>query len=250
MGECAVQSIVGEIREINRYPVKSFGGESLDVCDIESYGLKGDRFCSFYDETKEGWWRYITARSIPNMMKYQAKFKDESVQVVGPDGTIYGWDEELLKEIQKMTDTRITMSKPKNPHPEHPHLLSVDGASILILTDATLRKLEALWGKPVDQRRFRGNFVVAVNDDSIFEGDWIGQQLSIGEVQLQVDSYCERCVMITMDPDNQAKDPSLHKKVHQAFENRFGVYASVIKPGKIRLGDQVTLVGSEDSICG
>lgn len=94
----------------------------------------------------------------------------------------------------------------------------------------------------MDPRRFRGNFVIALNDDSLFEGDWIGRRLNIGDAQLQVDSFCERCVVITMDPDSLQKDPVLLKKLHKEFDLHFGVYASVIKTGQIRIGDKVELV--------
>jgi uncharacterized protein YcbX len=238
-----VQVSVGVISEINRYPIKSFGGEKLEACDIEAYGMLGDRFGAFYDESKEDWWRYITARNIPNMLKYQARFNDGDIHVTAPDGRTFGWDEKLLENIQSQTKTPITLSRLKAHHPEkkHPQLLSVDGASILLITDTSLRKLEEVWGKDLDQRRFRGNFVVTLNDDSLFEGDWIGRKLSIGDVELQVDGYCERCVMITMDPVTLDKDPALLRKVNEEFNLNFGVYASVAKTGQIRLGDEVIL---------
>ncbi|WP_379129658.1 MOSC domain-containing protein [Paenibacillus sp. sgz500958] len=237
-----MQLNVGVIREINRYPVKSFAGEKLESCVIEPYGMLGDRFCTFYDESKEGWWRYITVRNIPNMFTYQAQFVEGEVRVTAADGRTFGWDTELLEEIQSQTTTRITMSAPKDPHPEHPQLLSVEGASILLITDASLNKLEAQWGKELDQRRFRGNFVITLNDDSLHEGDWIGRKLNIGDVQLQVDSYCERCVVITMDPDTREKDPSLLKIVNKDYGLHFGVYCSVVKTGEIQIGDQVEVV--------
>ncbi|AIQ75250.1 MULTISPECIES: MOSC domain-containing protein [Paenibacillus] len=237
-------SVVGEIQGINRYPVKSFAGENLESCMIEPYGMLGDRFCSFYDESKEGWRKYITARNIPNMLTYQAQFIDGQIHVTASDGRTFGWDDNLLEEIQSQTKTPITMSGLKAVHPqlEHPQLLSVDGASILLITDASLKKLEATWGHSLDPRRFRGNFVIALNDDSLFEGDWIGRRLNIGDAQLQVDSFCERCVVITMDPDSLQKDPVLLKKLHKEFDLHFGVYASVIKTGQIRIGDKVELV--------
>ncbi len=237
-----MQLTVGEIRDINRYPVKSFAGEQLETCVIEPYGMLGDRFCTFYDETKKDWWRYITARNIPNMLTYQAQFIDGEIRVTAADGRTFGWDADLLEEIQSQTPTQITMSAIKDPHPEHPQLLSVEGASILLISDASLAKLEALWGKTLDQRRFRGNFVVALYDASVVEGDWIGRQLHIGDVQLQVDSYCERCVVITMDPDSLEKDPSLLKIVNKEFGLHFGVYASVVKTGQITIGDKVELL--------
>ncbi|WP_238996712.1 MOSC domain-containing protein [Paenibacillus pinistramenti] len=237
---------VGTIREISRYPVKSLGGETLDMCEIESYGLQGDRICSFRDETKQGWGQFVTARNTPAMLNYKASFQeDRGIRVTAPDGRIMGWDEELLQEIQGMVKKPISMSRLMEPHPEaeHSSLLSVDGASVLLVTDASLRKLEQLWGKPVDQRRFRGNFVIDLNDDSLFEGDWIGRQLDIGGARLQVDSFCERCVFITIDPDSQEKDPSLLRKVYEDFGLHFGVYASVVRTGTVRTGDEVTLVG-------
>lgn len=60
--------LIGEISEINRYPVKSFAGEGLETCKMDTYGLYGDRFCAFYDETMEGWQSFFTARDIPNML--------------------------------------------------------------------------------------------------------------------------------------------------------------------------------------
>lgn len=242
---CGTVSItVGEIQAINRYPVKSFAGEELEACQIESYGVQGDRYCSFYDDTKENWWRYITARKIPDMLTYQAQYIEGDIRVTAADGRSFGWDKELLNEIQSLTSTRISMSAFKSPHPEpqHPQLLSVDGASILLVTDKSLKKLEALWGQSVDQRRFRGNFVVAVSEDSLGEEDWIGRRLSIGGAELQVDSYCDRCVMITMNPDTLEKDSSLLKQVNKEFNLNFGVYASVIRTGEIRLGDKVVLL--------
>ncbi|QUL52743.1 MOSC domain-containing protein [Paenibacillus tritici] len=235
---------VGAIRAINRYPVKSLAGEELEACRIESYGVQGDRYCSFYDMTKQDWSQYITARKIPKLMSYKAEYTGEDIRVTAADGRVFGWDTELLEEIQSLTSTEITMSAFKAPHPEakHPELLSVDGASILLVTDKSLKKLEALWGKPVDQRRFRGNFVVEVREDSLGEEEWLGRRLSIGSAELQVDSYCERCVMITTNPDTLERDSSLLKQVHKELNLKFGLYASVIRTGEVRLGDPVVVL--------
>lgn len=239
-----MHSIVGEIRNIHRYPVKSFAGEPLETCKIEPYGLLGDRYCCFYDETKKGWKRYITARNIPKMLSYQAHYINEEIHVTAADGRKFDWDATLLEAIQSHTKTPISMSQIKDPHPqpELSQLFSVDEASILLITDASLKRLEAEWGHAVDHRRFRGNLVIALHDDSLFEGDWIGHRLKIGDVELQVDSTCERCVVITMDPDSLEKAPSLLKKLNQSFNLQFGVYASVVKTGEVRVGDTVELV--------
>ncbi|MFC5471119.1 MOSC domain-containing protein [Cohnella suwonensis] len=238
-----MQQSVGEVGEINRYPIKSFGGEKLESCELAAYGMLGDRFATFYDESQEGWQKYITARNIPNMMTYQARYVDGDIRVTASDGREFGWEESLLVEIQGQTKTPIAMSRMMDPNPENPHLLSVDEAGILIVTDATMRKLENMWGKELDQRRFRGNFVVNVNDQVMFEGDWIGKEIEIGGARLKADDFCERCVMIAMDPDTTEKDPSLLKIVNKEFNLRFGVYASVVRPGRVQVGDTVKVIG-------
>ncbi len=233
---------VGTVSEMNRYPVKSFAGERLDSCIIERYGILGDRFAAFYDEARSGWDRFVTARDIPRMLKYESRMEDGEIKVTAPDGRTFGWDETLLAEIQQYTETPISLSRVKEPHPEDSRLLSVDCESILIVTDATMRKLAKAWGGRLDNRRFRGNIVVTIEDDSMFEGDWVGRVLAIGDVQLKVERACVRCVMITIDPETGEKDMSLLKQVTRDYNTEFGVYCSVVRTGQIRLGDQVRLI--------
>jgi uncharacterized protein YcbX len=234
-----VTRAVGEISEIRRYPVKSFAGERLDTCKIDSYGIYGDRFCAFYDETKEGWDSFFTARKNASMLSYQARLIGETVMVKGPDGRSFGWNEELLNEIQPLSKQKLSMKSYSAPNPENPELMSVDLGSILIITDKSLRKLEDLWGKALDRRRFRANFLITLSDSSFDEGDWMGKQLEVGDAALQVDQYCERCSMITLDPDSLERDASLLKRVNEELNLKFGVYASVKQTGNVRIGDKV-----------
>ncbi|MDB5055432.1 MAG: hypothetical protein JWM44_3482 [Bacilli bacterium] len=237
---------IGEISEINRYPVKSFAGERLETSKIETYGLYGDRCHAFIDETEEGWERYFTARHTPNMLGYKAKLIGEgsedkfpTLSVTSPDGRVFNWNEDLLAETQAYSKKKLSMIDYK---PSTLDLLAVDTGSILIITDTTLQKLEAIWGKRLDKRRFRANLLVSVDGNSFNESDWIGKRLSVGSVELQVDIYCERCSMITIDPDTLEYDTSLLKKVKEEMNLNFGVYASVKKTGQINVGEKVYLV--------
>ncbi|KRE32516.1 MOSC domain-containing protein [Paenibacillus sp. Soil522] len=234
--------LVGEINQIIRFPVKSFAGENLETCTIDKYGLYGDRFCAFYDETKEGWDSFFTARDIPNMLGYKAMLVDDGIRVLSPDGRTLGWNEDLLEEIQKYSKRKISMASYKAPNPENPDLMAVDLASVLIITDESLRKLEAIWGNRLDARRFRANLVVSLAENKINEVDWIGKRLSIGNTEFQIDTSCERCSIITIDPNTLERDASLLKKVNEEMSLIFGVYASVKKTGQIHVGDNVYLV--------
>jgi uncharacterized protein len=237
---------LGEIREINRYPVKSFAGERLEECRLEKHGLFGDRCYAFVDETLEGWKSFITARKVPQMLTYRASVTSASesddlpeVGIEGPDGRRFAWDEKLRSEIQQHFDKTISMRS--YPTSEH-DLLAVDAAGVLLITDASLRELEANWGKNVDPRRFRANLVVVLDDEAMPEGEWIGRRLAVGSSELRVDEFCERCVMITYEPDSLDRDPSLLRTVHVRMNTKFGVYAAVTKPGRVRLGDPVVLL--------
>lgn len=236
-------ALVGEISEINRFPVKSFAGESLETCKIETYGLYGDRFCAFYDESMEtGWESFFTARDIPNMLAYKAKLVDQGVSVTSLDGRTFSWNEELLDEIQRYSKRKMSMKSYKAQNPENPDLMSVDLASVLIISDATLRKIEAIWGKRLDTRRVRANLIVSLDENTFNESDWIGKRLLIGSSELQVDMYCERCSMITIDPDTLERDSSLLKKVKEEMNLNLGLYASVKKTGQIDIGDKVYVI--------
>ncbi len=64
--------------------------------------------------------------------------------------------------------------------------------------------------------------------------------MTIGsEVVLEVKRHCERCMIITVDPENAERDSSLVKTVAKERNNHLGVYASVITTGEINVGDEV-----------
>ncbi len=239
-------AIVGTVREMYRYPVKSFAGERLETeCRIESYGIFGDRLHAFIDETKEGWNSFITARGIPAMLSYRAILEEKGAEngepcviVTAPDGKQYRWDEELLREFQQFTRVKISM---KSYRPKSGGGTGIDDSHILIVTDRSLLRLEALWGKELDPRRFRANLIVSLNDEEAEESEWIGKNVTIGSAELRIDKGCERCAMIGLHPDTQERDPSLLKVVNKELKLIFGVYASVVKPGAIAVGDKVLL---------
>lgn len=235
---------IGELVQINRYPIKSFAGESLERVEIANYGLYGDRCHAFIDETKEDWDAYITARQIPQMLSYKAKLAGEGsddrfpdVMVTTPAGHTRGWDKGLLNDIQAYSriDLSMTQCQPKTTEQ-----LAVDLGSILIITDASLRELEKLWGKKLDPRRFRANLIIAIREGADFqEGDLMGKQLQLGNVILNIDSSCQRCSMITIDPDSLDRDASLLRVVNERLGLNYGVYASVFKTGEISVGEKV-----------
>ncbi|WP_299093263.1 MOSC N-terminal beta barrel domain-containing protein [uncultured Metabacillus sp.] len=240
--------LIGHIKEIVRHPVKSFSGESVKKTNIMEYGLYGDRSHAFLDDTRKG--KFLTITQFPEMVTYKARFAGEEsmeqypkVEVITPEGKAMNWeDEELLEEIARKSKRTIS---PITYTPARVPLGAIEEEHIQLVTDASLMKLKDIWGKTdVDYRRFRPNLLISLQEKIPFiEEEWFGRHLKIGsEVEIQLKRHCERCMIITVDPENADRDASLLKTIVKERKNHFGVYASVIKTGQIHLGDEVVLL--------
>jgi uncharacterized protein len=116
-----------------------------------------------------------------------------------------------------------------------------DAFPLLLLTDATLRRLAALApASRVDVRRFRPNFLIETRGPAGFvEAGWEGARLRIGEAVLEVGPACPRCVMITHGFADLPRDPGLMRTVVREANQCIGVYAAVREPGRVCEGDSV-----------
>ncbi|PLR86524.1 MOSC domain-containing protein [Bacillus canaveralius] len=238
--------VIGEIKEIIRHPVKSFRGEKVEKTTIQSYGLYGDRSHAFLDETRPG--KFLTATQLPAMLMFHAEFTGPesltefpAIKIQSPFGHTYKWgDTALHKELEMLSKKTIA---PIQYRPEHVPLGAIEEEHLLLTTDASLAKLEELWGDKVDNRRFRPNILISLVEKIPFtEDSWFGKRMLIGEAELEIKRHCERCTIIAMDPDHGTLDLTLLKTVVQKRNNYFGVYASVLKTGEINVGDKISLL--------
>jgi len=238
--------LLGAVREIVRHPVKSFAGERLQEVQVAAYGLFGDRSHCFLDETRPG--RYLTATQLPQMVTYQASFVGEqrddrypAVRITAADGQVYDWeDPALLAELERLSGRRLR--RIVHP-PQHVPRGAIEEEHLLLVSDASLRELERIWGRSLDHRRFRANLVLSLQEPQPFaETAWLGKRLRLGEVELVVVRPCERCMIVTLDPQRAERDPSLLKLIHQEYDNCFGVYARVVRTGRIRAGEAIYLL--------
>jgi uncharacterized protein len=103
--------------------------------------------------------------------------------------------------------------------------------------------------RPVDARRFRMLLEVA-GARPHEEDEWLRQEVRIGEALVRVTKLDARCVITTQDPDTGLRDiPTLHViKAYRGLRDGrhldFGVYADVVEPGTVRVGDELRLVSS------
>ena len=73
------------------------------------------------------------------------------------------------------------------------------------------------------------------------EDGWNGRTLALGDVRLRVEGPCPRCVMTTLAQGSLPRDPEVLRTVVREHGGDVGVYASVLRGGRARRGDVVTL---------
>lgn len=211
--------IIGELKEIVRHPIKSFRGENVQQTYIASYGLYGDRSHAFLDETRPG--KYLTATQLPEMIGYTASFIGEEsldiyppIKIISPEGKIYKWgDQELLKELEQKSNRQIEGIQYS---PQQVPLGAIEEEHVLIVTDTSLKKMSNLWGQDVNHRRFRPNLIFSLYENIPFAEDtWFGKCIRIGEVELEIVRHCERCMIITIDPNTLTLETTLLKTIVQ-----------------------------------
>jgi len=200
------------IQELWRYPVKSMAGERLDVAEIRKDGIVGDRVVQVVDAAG----RVVTSRTKPVLLGYRA--------TLGADG-------EPLINGRPWREVVVPVGK----------LVRYEGADrfdvlpLLVATDGAI----AAFGH--DGRRLRPNIVIG-GVEGLAERSWEGRQLRAGEVVIGIQDLRGRCIMTTFDPDTQEQNVDVLLKIRREFAGLLALNCSVIQPGKLAVGDPVTLI--------
>jgi uncharacterized protein YcbX len=95
-----------------------------------------------------------------------------------------------------------------------------------------------------DVRRFRPNLLVDIPDtDHPFpEQAWMGKTLSMGSAKLKIEMTCPRCSMTTHGFDDLPQDAHIMRKLVANSDGNLGIYASVVRAGKVSAGDSISVV--------
>ncbi len=218
----------GEVAEIWRYPVKSMGGERLGSCLITESGLEGDRRWVLVDGTQNRGGKPLTAREAQQLLTYRTRLADGSVQVVTPGGKTRLLDDRLVAELAVETSRPLTLREGAG--------LNYDDSPVLVVNLNTVAAFELSAGVEVDCRRFRANLYLEGLEPEE-ELLWVGRRIRAGDAELEVVSRCERCVVITRDPDTTQSSPELLRVLADTSDTCMGVYCRVVRRGMVATGD-------------
>ena len=200
------------IQELWRYPVKSMAGERLEVAEIREDGIVGDRVVQVVDASG----RTVTSRTKPALLGYRA--------TLGVDGEPFV-DSRPWREVEVPVGKLV----------RHDGVDRFDVLPLLVATDGAI----AAFG--YDGRRLRPNIVIG-GVEGLAERSWEGRQLHVGPVVIGIQDLRGRCIMTTFDPDTQKQDVEVLLKIRHEFAGTLALNCYVIKPGKLAVGDPVTLI--------
>jgi len=213
--------------------------ESLHSIDVDWNGFAGDRRWAFVrgDQVRSGF-PWLTIRENPQMWHYKPRFLDPSqpngsiTTVTTPDG-----------EEFDVVDPALAAKLGHNSRVIKQDRGVFDAFPLSLLTTNSVAALEALTGESLDPRRFRPNlYIEPIDGGDTPENSWIGEEIQIGSMRMRVDKRDKRCVTINVDPETTEKNPAVLRAVAQECDARFGVYGAPVTPGKVSVGDSVSIV--------
>jgi uncharacterized protein YcbX len=218
------------VTEIWRYPVKSMAGEQVDSCQVVEHGLEGDRRWAFIDGSPNRAGKKLTIRQHEGLMGYRARLSNGGVEILSPKGETQALDDRFVRRLESESSRSLTLADMAGAN--------FDDSHVLIVNLATVRAFGEESGTHIDPRRFRANLYI---DDLAPEEEvsWIGRSIQAGAAELEVTARCERCVVITRDPDTAQTSPELLRLLTEQHETCMGVYCRVVRPGRVAVSDFV-----------
>ncbi len=241
--------VIGRIVELWRYPVKSMAAQSLTEAEVSWRGIAGDRRWAFVRPGMErSGFPWLTARELPDLFKYVPSFSapkrpDSSpVMVKTPSGReLEVVDPELAAELGE----GVRVIKQDRG--------VFDSAPLSLISTQTVAALGQLAGAELETLRFRPNLVIEANTEANIEANteassdypedaWVSASLQIGGMVMRIDERDSRCVMVNTHPTTTEKNPAVLRAIAGHRQARLGVYGSVVREGKVTVGDAVMLL--------
>jgi uncharacterized protein YcbX len=222
----------GRVVGLWRYPVKSLGGEEAATFELDGRGLVADRLWGLVDPVGKiasgKWTRRF--RRVPGLLLHRARLGEDGLPLLDlADGRTARLEDAVAEEL----------AGPGWRFAREGSVSHFDAGAVHLLTTATLAGIGAAAGEDVEVERLRPNVLVDAGDER--EESWIGRRIVVGAVELEVVGPAPRCVMVNEAQPGLPRRRTLLRTIGRWNAVNAGVYASVVRPGCISLGDAVRI---------
>ena len=242
----SMSETIATVIEIFIYPIKSMAGLSVQEAYVGLDGILGDRQYSFVrsDQASHNSFPWMTGRQSARMLLYKPRFTEPPapdrpeprVEVHTPEGAVHDpGDPALCEELTTKMGHSVFLLKSGRGLFDCQHL------SVCSL--ASVRELSVEAGCTIDRRQFRANVYIEPIAGRAFEEEtWPRSLLQIGdETLIGATKRDTRCMMVNLDPESGSQNPRVLKTIAQGHQGKTGIYANVVRPGPIRVGDPIRL---------
>ncbi|MFJ7213681.1 MOSC domain-containing protein [Amycolatopsis sp. NPDC098790] len=167
------------------------------------------------------------------------------------DRTVEGWWapgpwDELLSDIAARDLRLVRCAEPGGGHDAYP---------VTVQSTASLAALGSETdGSPVDPRRFRLNLTLDLGRIPFREDTWEGRDVVVGASRLRLGNGVPRCLAVEHHPDGGDRSLKVQRRIRDVRGATpsvwgpavlFGVYAEVVTPGSVAVGNVVTLLPTQ-----
>ncbi|MGN6300424.1 MAG: MOSC N-terminal beta barrel domain-containing protein [Angustibacter sp.] len=202
--------VVGRVDGLRAFPVKSMTAPRLEHARVEASGLQHDRVWAVVDD--EG--TVVTAKQVGGLREVAAVVPEGEH---APELVLAGEDEPLTGSAADAAIARL-VGRPAR-------LQVADGASFADVAPVHVVSRQAVEQAAAEEGTTYGDPACSIEEPRAnieldlsageLETAWVGRELHLGEVVLRVSQQPRHCL---------------------------GVYADVVQPGTVEVGDEVRLV--------
>lgn len=253
------------LKEIWRYPIKSFGREQLQGATRLEAGkmLPHDRrFAIAHERSKvsaqnghgdlkpSGWYpcaNFLRGAIFPAATAVTCRYEESAGEItlehprfppISANPTSQDGANAIIDWIGKLDPPLAPVAIHAAPKRG---LSDTDFPSISLINLASLLALGQFTPAPISPLRWRANLMMD-GAEPWQEFAWIGRELFIGEARLRVVEPIKRCKMTMCDPMSGERDlPMLELLKKATGSENFGVYCEVTRTGDIAPGSPITL---------
>lgn len=243
-----MDEVVGWVDQLWRHPVKSMQGERVPSVELGDGGVPYDRHWGVRSTGDPS--KVLAGKRTPALLQAMARMTAQGeLEVTLPDDTKVRPGPDADAALSAWLGEPVQLEE---ADPERPGVYEVpmDGEILEMpfrpgtFQDSRSSNLHLLAWPTLDGedvRVYRPNVVLLADLEPFGEDAWVDRTLRLGKAEIAITKPCTRCVLVTHPQPGIDGDATRLTRLAERGLN-LGVLARVTVPGRVAVGDLVTLL--------